>query len=166
MNDAPPHESLWRRWVVKPIVMQFSQGVHPRKAAQAAAFGVTLGLFPILGSTTLLTLIVGVPLRLNQPILQVFRELTYPLHLATILLFIKAGESLFGVPHASLSLPRLVEQFTADPQQFLGEFGMRGGYAICAWALIAPLLFALVYFITWPLGNRVAARLARTRYDR
>ena len=164
MSDAPPRESLWRRWVVKPIVGQFAQGIQPRKAAQAAAFGVTLGLFPILGSTTLITLIVGVSLRLNQPLLQVFRELTYPLHLATILLFIKAGESLFGVPHAALSIPLLIEHFTTHPMQFLAEFGVRGGYAICVWALMAPLLFALVYFITWLLGERLAARFARTRH--
>ena len=69
---TPPREGLLRRWVVRPVLQQLTQGVTPAKLAAAIAWGVTLGLFPILGSNTLLTLIVGVPLGLNQPVLQAF----------------------------------------------------------------------------------------------
>jgi hypothetical protein len=39
---APKRESWWRRWILKPIITQLSQGTQPRKIAQAIAFGVTL----------------------------------------------------------------------------------------------------------------------------
>ncbi len=69
MNEPVQRESLWRRWVVKPVVAQLAQGTTPAKIAQAIAFGVTTGVFPLLGTTTVLALGVGVLLKLNQPVL-------------------------------------------------------------------------------------------------
>jgi uncharacterized protein (DUF2062 family) len=63
------------RWLVRPVVQQLTQGVTPPKIAQAVSWGVTLGIFPIIGSNTLLTLMVGVPMKLNQPVLQAFKTI-------------------------------------------------------------------------------------------
>lgn len=162
MSETVRHESesIWQRWVVRPVKTQLTQGVEPRRIALAIAFGVTTGLFPLLGMTILVSLVVGIPLKLNQPVMQVFRELVYPLHLATLLLFMRAGESLFGAPHVPLSIPMLTERFFAGPGKFLVDFGMIGLYAVTVWLLIAPLLVAAVYLLTRPLLRRVAKRLA------
>lgn len=162
MSDNVRHESesIWHRWVVRPVVAQLTQGVEPGKIALAIAFGVTTGLFPLLGTTILVSLVIGIPLRLNQPVLQVFRELVYPLHLATLLLFMRAGESLFGAPHVPLSISMLTERFFAGPGKFFADFGMIGLYAVTVWLLIAPLLVGGVYFLTRPLLRRVATRMA------
>lgn len=164
MTEPVQRESLWRRWVVKPVVSQLTRGTAPGKIAQAIAFGVTFGLFPLLGTTTLISLAVGVPMKLNQPVLQVFRELTYPLHLASILLFMRAGETLFGAEHVPLSIPMLMERFFASPGQFLTDFGMIGLYAVAVWALIAPLLIGAIYFISKPLVERLSNRLTQQRH--
>ena len=150
MSEPAQKESLWRRWVVQPIISQLAQGTDPSKIAWAIAFGVTTGIFPLLGTTILVSLAIGIPLRLNQPVLQVFRELMYPLHLASILLFIRAGESLFGVAHTSLSLSVMVAKFGAGPGQFMSDYGMLGVYAVSVWGLLAVLLLPLVYFISKP----------------
>lgn len=147
-----------------PVLALLTQGITSEKIAQAIAWGVTLGLFPLLGTPTLLSLAVGIPLRLNQPTLQMFRELTYPLHLATILLFMRAGESLFGAEHVPFSIPMLMERFFASPGQFLVEFGMIGLYAVTVWVLIAPLLLGTIYFISRPIIERLSQRLTRTRH--
>jgi len=157
MSEAP-RESLWRRWVVNPVLRQLSQGAEPRRLALAAAFGATLGVFPLLGTPTLLSLAVGIPMKLNQPVLQLFRELFYPVHLATLLLFIRAGEWLFGVKPIQLSISMLMEHFRASPAKFLADFGMLGLYAICVWVLIAPLLLGLVYGVSLPLFARLSKR--------
>ncbi len=158
MSDEAPRESLWRRWVLKPILNQLSQGTDPSKIAQAIAFGVTVGVFPLLGCTILMSLLFGVPLKLNQPILQVFREIVYPIHLATILLFIRAGEHLFGVEHTPLALSEMVKDFYASPSKFMANFGMLGVYAISVWALMAPVLLAIIYYSSKPLIVRLAQR--------
>lgn len=164
MTEAVQHESLWRRWVLNPVLTQLTQGITPAKIAQAIAFGVTIGVFPLLGTPTLLSLAVGVPLKLNQPVLQVFRELSYPLQLATVLLFMRAGESLFGAEHVPLSIPMLMERFFAAPGQFLTDFGMIGLYAVVVWLLIAPVLFGAIYFISRPVIEQLSQRLPRTRH--
>lgn len=160
MTDKAKHESIWQRWVVRPVVAQLTQGVEPGKISLAIAFGVATGLFPLLGTTILVSLAIGIPLKLNQPVLQLFRELMYPLHLATLLLFMRAGEMLFGAPHVPLSIPLLTERFFAGPGKFFAEFGMIGLYAVTVWLLIAPLLVGSTYFLTRPLLRRVASRIA------
>jgi len=165
MTEPLQRESLWRRWVVKPVVAQLAQGTTPAKIAQAIAFGVTTGVFPLLGTTTVLALGVGVVLKLNQPVLQVFRELTYPLHLASILLFMRAGESLFGAEHVPLSIPMMMERFFAAPAQFMAEFGMIGLYGVVVWLLLAPLLIGVVFFVSKPLVEKLAKHLNFSKHN-
>ena len=162
MTEPPPaRESLWRRWVINPVAAQLSQGTEPRKISLALACGVTVGLFPLLGTPTLVSLAVGAVLKLNQPVLQVFRELTYPLHLASILLFIRAGELLFAVPHTPLTLPMMISRFSASPPQFLKDYGMLGLYAVTVWLLLAPLLASFIYWGSLPLVTKLSNRLTR-----
>lgn len=164
MSDGDPaREPLWRRWVVNPLLHQLSQGTEPHRIALAIAFGITLGFFPVPGTPTLVSLAVGVALRLNQPVLQVFREITYPLHLATMLLFVKAGEKLFGVPHTHLTLKMIFHKFKAAPLQFIHDYGMLEIYAASVWLLLAPLLLALVYYPSLPLVAGLSNRFRRGR---
>lgn len=163
-TGTPVRESFWKRWVVRPIVQQLTQGTSPSKIAQATAYGVTLGIFPIIGSTTLLSLIVGIPLKLNQPILQTFKALVTPLQWALVLGFYRLGERLFDAPHVSLSIPKMMERFFTEPGPFFRDYGMTALYGIAVWCLIAPLLLAAIYFITRPLIQGLANQITRRRH--
>ncbi|MFP5305375.1 MAG: DUF2062 domain-containing protein, partial [Gammaproteobacteria bacterium] len=72
---------FWQRRVVAPIVAQLRQGITPEKIALTLALGAVLGIFPILGSTTLLCAVAGVWLRLNQPVIQIVNYFMYPLQI-------------------------------------------------------------------------------------
>jgi uncharacterized protein (DUF2062 family) len=148
--------SLWQRWVIRPIIQQLTQGVSPSKIAQAIAYGMTLGVFPILGSTTLLTLLVGVPLRLNQPILQAFKTLTYPMQWASLMGFYRAGEWLFNAPHVSIHIPTMMKRFFAEPEPFFRDYGMTALYGIAVWCLLAPAVGLIIYFVTKLLVEKLA----------
>lgn len=163
MKEQRP--STWKRWVVKPIAQQLTQGTSPVKIAQAVAVGVVLGLFPILGSNTLLTLLAGIALKLNQPVLQAFKTLAYPLQWASILGFYRAGEWLFSAPHVSIHIPTMVERFFAEPGPFFRDYGMTALYGIAVWCLVAPLLGLLLYGISRPLIEQMATRLRRQQPD-
>jgi len=153
--------ALWRRWVVRPVIQQLTQGTSPQKIAQALAYGLTLGIFPIIGSTTLLALLVGIPLRLNQPVLQAFKTLATPLQWASVLGFYRLGEWLYGAPHVSLSIPRMMERFFAEPGPFFRDYGMTALYGITVWLLMAPVLLLALYAISRPLIEGLAAQLTR-----
>lgn len=155
--------SLWQRYVLTPVVAQLRQGVSPDKIALTLALGVVVGVFPILGASTALCLAAGLWLRLNQPILQLVNYLVYPLQLALLLPFYRAGERLFGSdPVPIFSVTELVERFRAGPAQFFADYGMVGLYGIAVWLLAAPICTAALYLTLRPLLPRPAAIRAQS----
>ena len=152
--------SWWKRRVVAPVVAQLRQGITPEKVALTLALGSVLGIFPILGATTLLCGVVGVWLRLNQPIIQLVNYLVYPAQIALLIPFYRAGERLFGAePVPIVNVPDLIARFGAGPWQFMLDYGLVGLYGITVWLLAAPLLAALVYFLLKPILEEMRSRL-------
>jgi uncharacterized protein (DUF2062 family) len=146
----------WQRRVVDVVLAQLRQGITPQKIALTIAIGITLGLFPILGSTTLLCFLAGVLLGLNQPIIQAVNYLVYPLQFAGIYFFIRIGEWLTRTAPLQFSIPGLLQQFRASPLHFFQEFGMTALRGVLAWTLIAPFAAAVLYFALLPLLRRLA----------
>lgn len=142
------------------IVGQLTQGVTPQKIALSIALGLSLGVFPILGVTTVLCAIAGVRLKLNQPVIQVVNWLVYPLQLAFILVFVRIGEWITHAPHMSLSLPALIQRFHESPTKFFQEFGLIGLHGVVAWLFIAPILTAVTYTVLLPPLKKLAALTA------
>ena len=140
-------ESFWKRRVVTPILQQLRRGITPEKIALTIALGLVIGVFPILGATTLLCGGVAFALRLNQPIIQLVNYFAYPLQIALLLVFYRSGETLFGREHIPLSIPLLMERFQAGAGQFFKDFGMIGVQGIVVWALVAPLAAGLIYLV-------------------
>lgn len=159
--DAKTRTSGWQRWVVKPVVTQLTVGVSPDRIAWTISLGVVLGVFPIMGTTTVLCLLVGWLLRLNQPVLHVFKVLVYPLHLVLILVFIRLGERLYGVPLISFSIPELLEKFKADPLRFGKDFGIAAWHGMSAWLLIAPVAAIMIKLAVMPLVRQLSNSLKR-----
>lgn len=163
-NTAPvtsSRASFWKRRVIAPIAGQLRQGITPETIALTIALGLMLGIFPILGATTLLCGIAAASLRLNQPIIQLVNYVVYPVQLITIIPFYRAGETLFGRPHLPLSIPMLVERFREDTARFFGDFGMIAVTGIVVWCLIAPVFAAVLYFALLIPVRGLAKRVRR-----
>jgi uncharacterized protein (DUF2062 family) len=160
-TGAAPKESWWRRRLVAPVVAQLMVGISPERIAWAISLGVVLGVFPIMGTTTLVCFMAGWLLRLNQPVLHVFSSLVYPLHLLLILVFIRLGERLFGAPRMSFSIPQLLGRFREDPLQFGRDFGMSAWHGVSAWLLIAPVAAILIKLALMPVIQQLATSLKR-----
>ena len=149
---------MWARRVIAPIVRQLSQGVTPEKVALTIALGLAIGVFPILGATTILCGAAGVALGLNQPIIQLVNYVAYPAQLVTLIPFYRAGESLFSRPHLSLSIPMLIDRFRTDTGKFFADFGIIAVQGIVVWCLVAPLIALGVYHLTRPPLRLLASR--------
>jgi uncharacterized protein (DUF2062 family) len=160
MEELPSvHPSFWQRRIVAPIVAQLRQGITPEKIALTIALGLVLGIFPILGSTTLLCGLAAVTLRLNQPIIQLVNYFVYPLQLALIIPLYRAGEILFRQAPVPLSIPLIFARFRADFWQFLRDFGMIAVQGVVVWCLLAPLVVAILYFSLRPALRTLAGRI-------
>jgi hypothetical protein len=108
-----------------------------------------------MGSTSLICFFFGWLLKLNQAILHIFRSLSYPLHLALILVFIRLGQQLNGAPLIRLSIPEMMTQFKDSPAQFGRDFGMAALHGIEAWAIAAIILIPLIRMISLPLLKKL-----------
>lgn len=153
--------SFWQRRVVAPIVAQLKQGITPEKIALTLALGGVLGIFPILGATTLLCAAAGIRLRLNQPVIQLVNYLVYPVQLALLIPFYRAGERLFRAEPVPLAdVAALTARFGEDPWRFVLDYGAVAVYGMAVWALLAPPLVLLGYALTKPMLVRVWIRSA------
>jgi uncharacterized protein (DUF2062 family) len=147
-----------RRRIVAPISRQLTQGTTPRKLALTVALGATIGLFPILGATSLLALGVGTMARLNQPVIQAANFAVTPLFLPLVLVYVRCGEYLVGAEQMPFRPEQLVSEFQASPAAFMAKFGMSGLHGIFAWALSAPMLIMMVFFVLHPVFRRMKRR--------
>jgi hypothetical protein len=100
MSEA--QRPVWYRRALAPVVAQLRQGITPEQIALTLALATVLGIFPILGATTILCGTAALLLRLNQPLIQAANYLLTPLHLALLLPFYRAGETLFSNEHVPI----------------------------------------------------------------
>ena len=148
---AAPSRTPWQRHVIDPIAIQLTQGITPEKIALTLAVGSALALFPILGTTTILCLLAGILLRLNQPIIQIVNGVCVPLHLPAILGCVRMGQWLFREPRTYLHIRYMNQMFWDDPSLFFHRFGVIALHASAAWALLLPVWIPLVYFVFLPV---------------
>jgi uncharacterized protein (DUF2062 family) len=145
-----------RQRVVDPLLIQIRQGLSPAGLAWSLAVGLGLGTFPVLGTTTLLCVGVGLAFRLNQPALQIANYLAYPLQLGILLPLVRLGERILGAPPVALSLASLVASARAEPLRTLAGFGVSLGHACLAWLLVVPPLVLVTALALTPLFRALA----------
>ncbi|HEY3756291.1 MAG TPA: DUF2062 domain-containing protein [Opitutaceae bacterium] len=154
-------QSFWRRRILSPIAHQLTQGITPQKIALTVAVGSACALFPIVGTTTILCLIAGVALRLNQPAIQIVNGICTPIHLPVIFGLYHLGNLMFGV-HPLHHLGGMRYFFTEmfgllwdHPTEFFQHFGDLVLHLIVAWAVVAPFWILLIYAIALPVMREV-----------
>ena len=160
---SAPRQTWWRRWFVAPLMTQLTRGISVDRLAWSISLGIVLGIFPILGSTTLICLLAAWGFRLNHVAMQVFKEAVYPIHLLMIPVFIHLGERIAGVPLVSFSIPELIGKFNADPLLFVRNFGMAAWHGVSAWLLIAPVAAVLIKGLATPIVRHLATTVRKRR---
>jgi uncharacterized protein (DUF2062 family) len=129
--------------LVKDLLLK---GISPRKIALSLACGVVFGLFPIMGSTTILCTGVALALGLNLPAIQTVNFLIYPVQLALILPFIRAGQMLFGSEQTKLTLQQMIGIARGDAGHAFHLLWRAAIAGIAAWTIFAPVALALLYW--------------------
>ena len=141
-----------------------TQGISVDKVALTLAVGSACALFPILGTTTLLCLAIGIALRLNQPLIQLVNGLCTLPHLLVIYGLIRFGDFLFGAapshltakdfifraPRAHPSVWILLRTLWNEHGIVLHRMEIAAVHALVAWLVIAPFWIAAVYWTARP----------------
>jgi uncharacterized protein (DUF2062 family) len=130
-------------------------GISPERLALCIGLGIALGLAPALGTTTLLCTLAAFLFRLNLPAIQLVNYFVYPLQLALLIPFIRAGEWMFGVESLNLSLESIRQMMKADLWKTVISLWTATMRALMVWLLIAPVVVALVYLVMTPLLKKL-----------
>jgi len=130
-------------------------GMTPEKLALCIGFGIAFGLVPALGTTVLLCTLAAFLFRLNLPAIQIVNCLVYPLQLALLIPFIRAGEWLFRVKSLDLSLESIQRMMKADLWGTVISLWSATMRAVVVWLLIAPVIVALVYVVMTPFLRKL-----------
>jgi uncharacterized protein (DUF2062 family) len=157
-ETRPTQEGFLQRRLVRPVIELLRQGVTPEKIALSIVCGVTLGIFPVLGSTTLLCAIAALAFRLNLPAIQLVNYFVYPLQVALLIPFFRLGEKLFGAPHLPLSVQQIYAMIHASMTGAIRTLWTTTWHAIVIWCLLAPVAATILYLVLAPVLRRVARR--------
>jgi uncharacterized protein (DUF2062 family) len=153
-----PIPAILRRRVIAPIQAVLAMGVTPKRIAVSVAAGSIIGIFPFLGTTTVLSTVVAFRFRLNLVVMQAFNWLVAGIQLLLLLPFMRLGEKLFRTDPIPLTREQVVEMFSEGFFHSIRTLGSSLIHAMSGWAVIAPLIFAGLYFAALPLAQKLAAR--------
>jgi uncharacterized protein (DUF2062 family) len=150
--------SFLERKIIRPIIALLKQGVTPEKIALSLALGMVLGIFPVLGSTTLLCSLAALLFKLNIPAIQMVNFVVYPLQLVFLLPFYRAGEWIFNAEHLPISVQEIIAMIDEDVWGailFLWDTTVR---AIGAWFLAGTIITLVLYTLLKPGIARLGFR--------
>ena len=141
-----------------PLVGFLKQGVTPRKLALTVALGFVIGLFPSLGITSILCILLALILRLNLPAILLINFFAYPLQLIFFIPFIKIGEFIFGATPLPLSFSQIISLVETDLSKTLNLLWMANLMGMFAWLVIAIPLALILYFVSYFIFEKVTPR--------
>jgi len=149
-----------RKKVIDPTIALLARGITPKKVALGVACGIVLGIFPVVGLTTILCLLAATILRLNIPAIQLVNYLVYPLQLLLLIPFFYLGDLLFSTDPVPISAQQLIALFRLDYWGAIHTLWVKTLHAILAWLLVGPTLFLALYFIFIHLVKRLPVKIA------
>ena len=139
-------ESFLGRRLVIPLLDLLRQGVTPEKIAAAIAVGAILGVFPVLGSTTILCAAAAAAFGLNLPLIQIVNAVMYPLQLILLIPMLQLGQRLFGAPALPVTLPRVFDMIRTSVWNTIATLGAATGRAIVVWFCLSWIVALAIYF--------------------
>ncbi len=160
--SAPPPENFWRRKIVSPVLRLLKSGVTPEKMTLSLVFGLYIGVFPLIGATTILCTIAALVFRLNFPAIQLVNYLSYPLQIAFLLPFYSAGAWLFGAGSLPLSVEGVLSLVRSDAWASVTLLWETTWHAVVVWLLASPVALFLLYISLLPLLQRLLTRTKKS----
>ena len=133
------------------IRSMLKEGMSIHKIALCIAMGTTLGIFPVLGITTLLCTLAAFAFRLNLPAIQVVNYLVYPVQLALLAPFYSVGRWLFKQESWLSPGENLITLMKNDFWGSLASLWDLTLYAIITWTVICPILIIVLYLTFKPV---------------
>jgi uncharacterized protein (DUF2062 family) len=163
-TETPPHHNWAYRRIALPVFALLRRGTSPQKLAWSLAAGLLIGIFPVLGTTTVLCLALAFLFRLNIAASQLANHLVYPLQLLLIIPFIRLGSRIFHTASMLLSPNQFLHDARQAPLNLVRQLWLWESHAIILWAILAALLIPLIALTLTPILKRLLTRVQHHQY--
>ena len=137
------------------IRSMLKEGMSLKKITLCITLGITLGIFPVLGMTTLLCTLAALAFRLNLPAIQLVNYMVYPVQLALLVPFYSAGSWLFDQQGLRISGENLLSMIQNDFWGSMTSLWNLTLYAIFTWTVICPILLVVLYLSLKPAVSAI-----------
>jgi uncharacterized protein (DUF2062 family) len=151
---------LFNNKYIKPVKKLLLQGTSPKLIALGIAGAFVIGLFPVLGSTTILCTVFAFSFRLNLPLVQLINFSVYPLQLILLIPFMKLGEILFHFEKLKYGFNDIVELVRKDTLHAIAVLWDVTIQAIGAWLIIAPVAAIILYSLLYIILKRLRLNIS------
>ena len=131
-----------------PVGELIGGGEPVSRTAWTVALGFAVGMFPLLGLTTIACLLIARLSRLRQAPLQIGNYAAFPLQILLLIPFLRLGERITGAERFVFDPPALLRGFPHIPDSTARAVVMAQWHMIEGWAVIAPIAFVLAGFLT------------------
>jgi uncharacterized protein (DUF2062 family) len=132
--------------LISPLLDFLKQGMTPGKLALSIALGFSIGLFPVIGVTTIFSLLLSIIFKLNVAAVQLINYFVYPIQLILIIPLIKFGSWLLDVNPIPLTINELFDMINKDFFAALERLWVAHLFGIFAWIIIVLPIGILIYF--------------------
>jgi uncharacterized protein (DUF2062 family) len=140
--------------ILIPFRLLPAQGLTPHKIAFSVTIGIISGLFPVIGATTLISLLLTALFRQNLLIVQSVQWLLGLFQVLLVIPFMQFGAFLLNQHNIHLSLHQLKLAFQPGFFEGIKTVGIFHLYGILSWTLLAIPASAVLYFILLSVFRR------------
>ncbi|XP_074567948.1 uncharacterized protein LOC141824537 [Curcuma longa] len=144
------HLMPWlKKKIVDPLMQIIRRGAEPKQLALSTALGITLGVFPICGTTVFLCgLAIGlIGKHCHAPTLMLANFVATPIELSLIVPFLRLGELISGGDHFPLTSDALKKVITGQASK---DVLVSILHALLGWIIAAPFILATLYTLLVP----------------
>ena len=149
---------------INVVRSMLKEGMSLHKISLCIALGIALGIFPVLGITTLLCALAALIFRLNLPAIQLVNYMVYPLQIVLLAPFYSIGSWIFKQESWLVNGQNLIALFKNDFWGSMADLWHLTLYAIFTWAAICPLLVLGLYFVFKPVISAADSLRPQKRY--
>lgn len=126
-----------------PSAAEWMTGESASRTAWTVALGFAVGMFPLLGVTTLACLLLAAALRLKRAPIQFGNYVAFPLQLILLIPFLRLGEHLTGAERFVFDSAALLKGFPNIPDSTARAVVMAQWHMIIGWTVVAPAGFVI-----------------------
>ena len=137
------------------------QGLSPVKLSLVVALGITLSIFPVLGTTTLICTLVSIFFNLNLPAMQLANYAAFPFQIILFFPFLKLGETVSKVSLDPLSKIQLISTFDEGIFYAIEKLSNYLLVACLGWSLAVLPIYIILYFLMSSLLKKFEPFLSR-----